>query len=118
MLVHGFLIASGALTALAGAGAFLAPALVLRVAFALPSGPIVFFVRHWGLLIGLVGALTVWCAFVPAGREAVLGAAALEKAVIVALILAGPIKRTPLMTAAAVADGLFALGYGVVLLHP
>ena len=62
-----FLIVSGGLTAIAGLGAALAPVAVLRFGFNQPGGPIVFFVRHWGLLIGLVGALTVWSAYVPAG---------------------------------------------------
>ncbi len=110
-----FLVISGALTAIAGTGALIAPAAVLRFAFHEPSGPITFFVRHWGLLIALVGALTVWSAGVPAARDGILVAAIVEKYAIGLLVFFGPIKRTLPMTAVALADGAFATVYLISL---
>ena len=85
---------------------------MLRLGFAVDAdGALLFFVRHWGLLIGIVGALLVEAAAVPAIRGPVLIAAATEKLAIGGLVFFGPLKRTPIMTAAAIADGAFALVY-------
>jgi hypothetical protein len=85
---------------------------VLRLGFAVEAdAALCFFVRHWGLLIGIVGALLVAAAPAPALRGPVLIAAAIEKFAIGGLVFFGPLKRTPVMTAAAIADGAFAIVY-------
>jgi hypothetical protein len=107
------LVASGAVTAVAGLAALLFPQPLLRLAFRVEGGDgsIVFFVRHWGALLFVMGALIVESAYLPVARAPVLTAAAIEKFVIVWLIFFGPLKRTIPMTAIAIADGVFAILY-------
>lgn len=107
------LVGSGAVTCAAGLPAFLFPRQLLRIAFGIedPSDGVVFFARHWGLLIFLVGALVVYSAYDPASRFPILIAAAAEKAVLVGQIFFGRMKRTVVMTAIALGDGLFAVLY-------
>ncbi|MGR4064931.1 MAG: hypothetical protein ACLQPV_05740 [Vulcanimicrobiaceae bacterium] len=111
------LIVSGIVTALAGLPAALAPSLLLPFAFGddRPSPATVFFCRHWGLLIFLVGALVFQSAYVPATRGPILLAAAIEKLAIGALVFFGPLKRTMPMTVIAIGDGIFAILYIVYL---
>ena len=105
--------ASGVATAGAGLAAVLAPHLFLRFGFGVqsPQSSMVFFVRHWGVLIFVVGALLVYSAGAPAVRRPVLVAAAVEKFAVGLLIFLGTVKRTSVMTAAAIGDGLFAVLY-------
>jgi hypothetical protein len=86
------LIVSGIATAAGGFAACLLPQLVLEFVFGVKSGDgaTIFFVRHWGALLFVVCALTVYCAYVPATRVPILTAAIVEKFVIVALIFLGP----------------------------
>jgi hypothetical protein len=86
---------------------------VLRIAFHVDGGnaATVFFARNWGVLIALVGALLVYAAYAPTSRVPILIAAVVEKLVLVACIFFGPLKRTPIMTAIALGDGLFAVTY-------
>jgi hypothetical protein len=107
------LIVSGAVTALAGLGGFLVPVPLLRLVFGVdrPESATLFFVRHWGLLICLVGVLVVYSAYFPMTRQAILIAAAIEKAAIVAMVFFGGLKRTPGMTLLAAGDGLFTILY-------
>jgi hypothetical protein len=102
---------SGVLTALAGFGASLFPELILRLVFGILSTKTIwFFVRHWGLLIGLIGVLTI----LPIDKP-VLIAAAIEKFFIVILVFFGSIDRTKAMTAVALVDGSFSILYVVYL---
>jgi hypothetical protein len=107
------LIVSGVVTALAGLGGFLVPVSLLRLVFGVdrPENATAFFVRHWGLLICIVGALVVYSAYAPMTRRPILIAAAIEKAAIVAMVFFGGLKRTPGMTLLAAGDGLFTLLY-------
>jgi hypothetical protein len=107
------LVVSGAVTAVAGLTAFLFPGPLLRLGFRVEGGggSIVFFVRHWGVLLFVMGALILDSAYVPAARAPVLTAASIEKVAIVLLIFFGPLKRTIPMTAIAIADGVFAILY-------
>jgi len=107
------LVASGIITAGAGLAAFLFPRLFLRFALGVesPIGSLLFFVRHWGVLIFAVAALIVYSAFAPAVRAPVLAAATIEKFAIGLLTFFGPVKRTTAMTAIAVGDGAFAILY-------
>jgi len=107
------LVASGVITAGAGLVALLFPDLFLRLGFEVesPSSSLVFFVRHWGVLIFVVGALIVYSAYAPTVRAPVLAAAAIEKFAIVLLTFFSPMKRTSAMTAIAIGDGAFAILY-------
>jgi hypothetical protein len=105
------LIVSGVATASGGLAACLFPQLVLQLVFEAKStdGLTMFFVRHWGGLLFVVCALTVYGAYVPATRAPILTAAVIEKFVLVVLILFGPAKRTVAMTAIAALDGTLAI---------
>jgi hypothetical protein len=105
------LIGSGVATAIGGLAACLFPQPVLQLVFGAKSndGVTIFFVRHWGGLLFVVCALTVYSAYVPATRVPILTAAVIEKFLIVVLILFGPAKRTAAMTAVAVMDGTLAI---------
>jgi hypothetical protein len=107
------LVISGVVTAAGGFVAGCIPRLFLRFAFGIDDAddPTMFFVRHWGVLIFVVGALIVYSAYAPAIRAAALTAASIEKLAVVGLILFGPLERKALMTAIATIDGLFAIVY-------
>jgi hypothetical protein len=107
------LVVSGVITAGAGLAALLFPYLFLRLRFEVdsPISALVFFVRHWGVLIFVVGALIVYSAYAPTIRGPVLVAAAIEKFAIGLLTFFGPMKRTGAMTAIAIGDGAFAILY-------
>jgi hypothetical protein len=111
-------IVSGGITALGGLGAFAAPRIFLRGTFGVekPEPATLFLAVHWGALVIVLGALIVQSAYAPALRAPVLLAAAIEKFAIVGLVFAGPLKRTPTMTALACMDGAFALLYALYLL--
>ncbi len=111
------LIGSGVATAIGGLAACLFPQPVLRLVFGAKSndGVTIFFVRHWGALLFVVCALTVYSAYVPATRVPILTAAIIEKFAIVALIFFGPAKRTVAMTLVAAMDGILALLFVVYL---
>jgi hypothetical protein len=105
------LIGSGVATAMGGLAACLFPQPVLQLVFGAKSndGVTIFLVRHWGGLLFVVCALTVYSAYVPVTRIPILTAAVIEKFLIVVLILFGPAKRTAAMTAIAVMDGTLAI---------
>lgn len=107
------LVTSGVITAGAGLAALLFPHPFLRLGFEVesPASSTVFFVRHWGVLIFVVGVLIVCSAHAPAVRAPVLAAAAIEKFAVGLLIFFGPMKRTSAMTAIALGDGAFAILY-------
>jgi len=107
------LVVSGVITAGAGLVALLFPHLFLRLGFGVesPISSLVFFVRHWGVLIFVVGALIAYSAYAPTIRAPVLVAAAIEKFAIGLLTFFGPMKRTGAMTAIAMGDGAFAILY-------
>src|SRR5215471_9874639 len=107
------LVVSGVITAGAGLAALLFPHLFLRLGFGVesPISSLVFFVRHWGVLIFVVGALIVYSAYAPTTRAPVVVAAAIEKFAIGLLTFFGPMKPTSAMTAIAIGDGAFAIIY-------
>jgi hypothetical protein len=107
------LVVSGVLTAAAGFAAACIPRPVLRLAFGIDNADdaTMFFVRHWGVLIFVIGALIAYGAYAPAIRAPALTAASIEKFAVVGLIFLGPLKRTAMMTAIATIDGLFAVVY-------
>ena len=107
------LVASGIITGGAGLAAFLFPRLFVRLVCGVESSTdsLLFFVRHWGVLIVAVAALIVYSAYAPTVRAPVLAAAAIEKVAIGLLTFFGPVKRTTVMTAIAIGDGAFAILY-------
>ena len=114
------LILSGAATALGGLAACLFPHPVLKLVFGAKSddGLTLFFVRHWGALLCVVCALTVYSAYFPATRVPILTASVIEKLVIVAVIFFGPLKRTPAMTAIGIMDGILTVLFAAYLAAP
>jgi len=107
------LIVTGFITAGGGLAAFLLPHLFLRMGFGVdnPASVSLFFVRHWGVLILAVAALIVFSAYAPTIRTPVLVAAIVEKFAMALLVFFGPVKRTSVMTAIAIVDGVFAILY-------
>jgi len=107
------LVVSGIVTGAAGLAGCVAPRSLLRLAFGVDDvqNATLFFARHWGVLIFVIGAMTVFSAYAPATRTPILAGAALEKIAVVALIFFGPLKRTPAMTVIAASDGIFAILY-------
>jgi hypothetical protein len=112
-----FLIVSGAITLLAGLPAIVVPRTFVRIVFGVATfdTALSFFVRHWGVLIAVVGAMSIAGAVLVSARPPILGGAVIEKLAIVGLIAFGPLPRTRLMTLVALADGIFALGYLAIL---
>jgi hypothetical protein len=107
------LVASGVITAGAGLAALLSPRLFLWFGFGVesPHNSTVFLVRHWGVLIALVGVLVVYSAGDAAIRTPVLIAAAVEKIALGSLIFYGSVKPTIIVKAAAIGDCLLAILY-------
>ena len=111
------LVASGDITAAGGLPALLFPQPFLQLAFRVKNsdGLTAFLVRHWGVLIFVIGALIVHSAYAPTARTSILTAAAIEKFAVVVLIFFGPVRRTMAMTAIAITDGVFAILYAAYL---
>jgi hypothetical protein len=108
------------ITGLATAGVlvvFLAPVLVMKVLFGqAPSDALgVFIARHWGLLVGLVGALLSYAAYHPEVRAPTLIVAIVEKLVLVVGLLISPFRQRPTVLAMVVADATMAAVYLVYL---
>ncbi len=75
-----------------------------------------FFARHWGLLAFAIGALLVYAADHAEARQAIMLAAAVEKAGLVGLVVLHAGKPyTRGLRLAAVFDGVCVLIYGVYL---
>jgi hypothetical protein len=106
---------SGVITALAGLIACFFPSPILILVFGLEifAPQILFYVRHWALLIFSFGVLIA----LPFNYPPVLIAAAIEKLAIVLLIFFGPIVRTNGMTLVALIDGSFAILYVIYLVE-
>jgi len=105
------LIISGIGTAAGGLAGLFLPRTTLQLVFGVKSSDSVtmFFVRHWGALLFVVCALTVYSAYVPVSRVPILTASIIEKYAIVALIFFGPLKRTIAMTVFGIMDGVLAI---------
>jgi hypothetical protein len=105
------LIISGVGAAAGGLAAFFLPRTTLQLVCGAKSsdGVTIFFVRHWGALLFVVCALTVYSAYVPASRVPILTASIIEKFAIFALVFFGPLKRTIAMTVGGIMDGVLAI---------
>jgi hypothetical protein len=107
-------------TGLATAGALalsLAPGPVLKLLFGqAPSDALCLFIaRHWGLLVGLVGALLIYSAYHAEARVPTLIVATVEKAAFVLGVAASPFRRRPAVLAMALADASMAAVYFLYL---
>src|SRR5262249_62031523 len=97
------------ITGLATAGVlavFVAPVPVMKMLFGqAPSDALSLFIaRHWGLLVGLVGALLIYAAYHAEVRVPTLIVAIVEKVALVLGLLISPFRRRPAVLAVALAD--------------
>jgi hypothetical protein len=103
-------------TGLATAGAIvltLAPVPAMKMLFGqAPSDLLSLLIaRHWGLLVGLVGALLVYAAYRVEIRVPVLIVAVAEKAAFVLAMVTSPFRRRPAVLVMAAADAGMAAVY-------
>jgi len=115
--IAALLLISGAATALVGLIALLGPGRVFQLAFAIKAADdaILFLVRHWGVLLFVVGALIGWSAQAPVARAPILAAASFEKFAAVLMLFLVPVKPTRLLVATLAADGLLAIFYVAII---
>jgi hypothetical protein len=109
------------ITGLATAGAlvvFLAPVPVLKMLFGqAPSDALSLLIaRHWGLLVGLVGALLVYAAYDAKIRVPTLIVAIVEKAALVLGVFISPFRQRPPVLGMALADAGMAAVYLMYLI--
>jgi hypothetical protein len=111
------LVVTGALTAGASI-AFIAPHIVLKLLFGVsnPDLATTTIARHWGLLVGLIGALLIYAAFHPEVRAPIMIAATIEKLAIALLVFATPLRKIPAATIVVSADTVMALLYIIMLI--
>jgi len=108
------------ITGLATAGAlvfFLAPVTMMKMLFgqAPPDALSLLIARHWGLLVGLVGALLVYAAYHAEVRAPTLIAAIVEKAAFALGVSISPFHRRPTVLVLAMADAGMAAVYFLYL---
>jgi hypothetical protein len=104
------------LTGLATAGALvlcLVPVTMMKMVFGqAPSDALsLLIVRHWGLLVGLVGVLLVYAAYHPEARVPTLIVAIVEKAAFALGVFISPFRRRPAVLVMALADSGMATVY-------
>ena len=109
------------LTGLATAGALLlslAPVRMSKLIFGRPPADAlgIVIVRHWGLLVGLVGALIVYSAYHAEVRLPTLIVAIAEKAAFALGMFLSPSRRRPIILVLALADAGMAVIYLVYLI--
>jgi hypothetical protein len=103
-------------TGLATAGAlvvFLAPVTTLKMLFGQAPSDVLnlLIARHWGLLVGLVGALLIYAAYHAEVRVPTLIVAIVEKAAIALGVFMSPFRRRPAALVVALADAGMAAVY-------
>ena len=110
------LIVTGATTAMALAQ-FIALASISRLIYgAVPTEVVgIALIRHWGLLVFLVGILLIYAAFHPEVREPVTVVAGAEKIAFSLIIFSTSLRRFPIAAAIAVGDILIPLVYVLFL---
>jgi hypothetical protein len=109
------------ITGLATAGVivlFLAPATMMKLLFGqAPSDPLSLLIaRHWGILVGLVGALLVYAAYHAEVRVPALVVAIAEKAPFVLALLLSPFRSRPAVLVMALADASMTVVYLIYLI--
>ena len=110
------------LTGLATASAlvlFLAPVTMMRMLFGqAPSDALsILIVRHWGLLVGLVGTLLIYAAYHAEIRVPTLIVAIVEKAAFALGVFLSPFHRRPTVFVMALADAGMAAVYLIYLIY-
>ena len=110
------------LTGLATAGAlalFLSPVTMMRLLFGqAPSDVLgILIVRHWGLLVGLVGTLLIYAAYHAEIRVPTLIVAIVEKAAFALDVFLSPFYRRPTVFVMALADAGMAAVYLIYLIY-
>src|SRR5260370_11918982 len=98
--IRWILIVSGVGTAAGGLAGLFLPRTTLRLVLRAETsaGATMFVVRHWGALLFVVCALTVYSAYVPASRVSILTASIIQKIAIVVLIFFVPMTLTVAIT--------------------
>jgi hypothetical protein len=104
------------LTGIATAGAvvlFLAPVTMTKVLFGqAPADALSLLIaRHWGLLVGLVGALMIYAAYHAETRVPTLVIAITEKAAFVLCVFFSPFRRRPTVLVMVLVDAGMAVVY-------
>lgn len=96
----------------------LAPVPVMKLLFGqAPADALgLLIVRHWGLLVGLVGALLVYAAYHAEVRVPILSVAIVEKAAFALGMFLSPWRRRPIVLIAALADAGMAALYTMYLI--
>ena len=110
------------LTGLATASAlvlFLSPVTMMRMLFGqAPSDALsILIVRHWGLLVGLVGTLLIYAAYHAEIRVPTLIVAIVEKAAFALDVFLSPFYRRPTVFVMALADAGMAAVYLIYLIY-
>jgi len=109
------------LTGLATTGAlllFVAPVTTLKLLFGQAPSDVLsqLIVRHWGLLVGLVGTLIVYAAYHPDTRVPALSVAVAEKAAFALAIFLSPFRHRPAVLVMVLADSGMASVYVLYLI--
>lgn len=110
------LVVTGVLTAIGAVGfAFPRPFLAVLLGMATDDATTIVVSRHWGLLIGLIGALLIYAAYHTEARIPIMSVAALEKLALAALVIAGLLRKRWLTIAIVAADVVMAILFLVIL---
>ncbi len=110
------LLVTGILTAGAGLGlVFPRQLLAILLGDRTTAPTTLLIVRHWSLLLGLIGGLLIYAAFHAEIRVPVMIVATAEKLVLGTLVIASPLRRRLLTLVVVCADGVMAILYLVAL---
>jgi hypothetical protein len=98
---------------------FLSPVTMMRILFGqAPFDALsILIVRHWGLLVGLVGTLLIYAAYHPEIRVPTLIVAIVEKAAFALGVFLSPFHRRPTLFVMALADAGMAAVYLIYLIY-
>jgi hypothetical protein len=114
-----FLIVTGLLTAVAGVGLFAPrPFAAILLGMVRYDSTTTLLVRHWSLLLALVGGLLVFAGYRSEAQVPVMVVATIEKLTLATLVFASPLRRRLITVAAVSADGVMALFYVFFLALP
>jgi energy-converting hydrogenase Eha subunit E len=117
--MNDILLATGLLTASAGFGVF-APRAFSNSLLGTSSGDAAtsVIVRHWSLLLAIVGGLLIFAAYRADVRVPIMIAATIEKLILAALVVASPLRKRLVTVAIVGADVVMALLYVFMLAAP
>lgn len=114
--IEPILLITGVLTA-GMLAQFVAPSWVLRHTFGTGPSDVLgkLFARHWGLLLFCIGALLFYAAFHPSLRGPAVVAASIEKLGFVACVFGTSIRKRPIASLMAAADGVMVIVFVLYL---